>query len=35
LETIYKSRDEAKKGYNITWEAPIMRHFTVKLEKAK
>jgi len=35
LETIYESREDAKRGYNITWEAPIMRHFTVKLEKAK
>jgi len=33
LEQIYLSRSEAKRGYNIVWEAPIMRHFTVKLEK--
>ena len=33
LKNIYNSREEAKSGYNITWEAPIMRHFTVKLEK--
>lgn len=33
LKQIYNSRTEAKNGYNIVWEAPIMRHFTVKLEK--
>jgi tryptophanase len=33
LKKIYTSREEAKNGYKITWEAPIMRHFTVKLEK--
>lgn len=33
LKKIYDSRSEAKNGYNIVWEAPIMRHFTVKLEK--
>ncbi len=33
LHEIYISRHEAKNGYNILWEAPIMRHFTVKLEK--
>ncbi len=33
LKTIFDSRSEAKNGYNIVWEAPIMRHFTVKLEK--
>ena len=33
LKNIYNSREKAKSGYNITWEAPIMRHFTVKLEK--
>ena len=33
LQQIYNSRSEAKRGYHIAWEAPIMRHFTVKLEK--
>ncbi len=33
LKKIYKTRGEAKRGYKIIWEAPIMRHFTVKLEK--
>jgi len=33
LKTIFDSRAEAKNGYKIVWEAPIMRHFTVKLEK--
>jgi len=35
LQKIYESRHEAKHGYNILWEAPIMRHFTVRLEKIK
>ena len=33
LKNIYDSRDEAKRGYTIVDEAPIMRHFTVKLSK--
>ena len=32
-ELLFDSRDEAKSGYSIKWEAPIMRHFTVELEK--
>ena len=35
LKKIYKTRKQAKNGYRIVWEAPIMRHFTVKLEKIK
>jgi tryptophanase len=34
LNNIYKRREEIKKGYKIVCEAPIMRHFTVELEKA-
>jgi len=33
IKKIYTSRGEAKKGYRIIDEAPIMRHFTVKLDK--
>ncbi len=33
LKTIFDSRDQAKSGYRITWEAPIMRHFTAQFEK--
>ncbi len=33
LKNIYDTRKEAKRGYEIDWEAPIMRHFTVKLKK--
>ncbi len=33
LKNIYDTRDEAKSGYVITEEAPIMRHFTVKFNK--
>ncbi len=31
---IYERRNEITKGYKITFEAPIMRHFTVELDKA-
>ncbi len=33
IKNVYDTRNEAKKGYNIHWEAPIMRHFTVELDK--
>ena len=33
LKNIYDTRDEAKTGYEIVDEAPIMRHFTVKFRK--
>ena len=33
IKKIYDSRSQAKRGYQIVDEAPIMRHFTVKLEK--
>ena len=33
LKNIYDTRNEASRGYGIKWEAPIMRHFTVELEK--
>ncbi|WP_456379113.1 tryptophanase [Lutibacter sp.] len=33
LKNIYDTREEAKSGYKITDEAPIMRHFTVKFKK--
>ena len=33
LKNIYETRKEAKTGYIIVDEAPIMRHFTVKFEK--
>jgi len=33
IKNIFDSREEAKRGYIIVDEAPIMRHFTVKLEK--
>ncbi len=33
LKNIFDTRGEAISGYNIEWEAPIMRHFTVKLKK--
>lgn len=33
LKNIYDTRDEAKTGYKIVYEAPIMRHFTAKFKK--
>ncbi|MFD1316523.1 tryptophanase [Namhaeicola litoreus] len=33
LKNIYDSRKEAKSGYTIIEEAPIMRHFTAKFKK--
>lgn len=34
IKNVYERRDEIEKGYNITWESDILRHFTVKLEEA-
>ncbi|MFO8021225.1 MAG: tryptophanase [Perlabentimonas sp.] len=34
LKNVFDRRESITKGLNITWEAPIMRHFTVELEKA-
>jgi tryptophanase len=33
LANIFERRDSIRKGFKITWEAPIMRHFTVELER--
>lgn len=33
LKNVYDRRNEITKGYDIAWEAPIMRHFTVDLER--
>ncbi|MGB5264516.1 MAG: beta-eliminating lyase-related protein, partial [Lutimonas sp.] len=33
LKNIYDTRKEAKSGYTIIEEAPIMRHFTAKFKK--
>lgn len=34
IKNVFDRRDEIEKGYNITWESEILRHFTVKLEEA-
>jgi tryptophanase leader peptide-associated protein len=34
LKNVYDRRHEITSGYKITWEAPIMRHFTIELKKA-
>ncbi len=33
LANVYEKRESINKGFKITYEAPIMRHFTVKLER--
>jgi tryptophanase len=33
IVNVYERRGDIKTGYRITYEAPIMRHFTVALEK--
>jgi tryptophanase len=33
LGNVYARRNEITKGFKITYEAPIMRHFTVDLER--
>lgn len=35
LKNVYDRRDSIKHGVKITWEAEIMRHFTVHLERCK
>ena len=35
LKNVFDRREDISKGYNITWEPAILRHFTVKLEEAK
>jgi tryptophanase len=30
---VFERKDRIKRGVRIIWEAPIMRHFTVKLER--
>lgn len=34
LKNLFDRRGDIKKGYHITWEPDILRHFTVKLEEA-
>lgn len=34
LKNVFDRRDSIKAGLKILWEAPIMRHFTVELDKA-
>lgn len=35
LKNVYDRRESITHGYKITWEAPIMRHFTVQLDKVE
>ena len=34
IKNVFDRREEIQKGYNITWESEILRHFTVQLEEA-
>lgn len=34
LKNIYDRRNDIKRGFKIKWEADILRHFTIELEKA-
>jgi len=35
IGNVYKRASEIKSGYELTWEAPIMRHFTMELKPAR
>ncbi len=35
LKNVFDRREEINHGYRIAWEAELMRHFTVKLEKIR
>lgn len=34
VKNVFERRNEIKKGYKITWESEILRHFTVELSEA-
>jgi tryptophanase len=31
IEEVWKRRNEVRRGYRITWEPPILRHFQASL----
>jgi tryptophanase len=33
VKNVFNRREQIKRGVKIVWEAPIMRHFTVRLER--
>ncbi|MBN1990235.1 MAG: tryptophanase [Bacteroidales bacterium] len=35
LKNVFDRRNQITRGFEITWEAPIMRHFTAELERCK
>ncbi|MCQ2344803.1 MAG: tryptophanase [Paludibacteraceae bacterium] len=35
LKNVYDRRDSVKRGLEITWEAPLMRHFTCQFKRLK
>lgn len=35
VKNVFDRRDTITRGYAVTWQAPIMRHFTIQMEPAK
>jgi tryptophanase len=35
VKNVFDRREKIKRGVKIKWEVPIMRHFTVELERLK
>ena len=33
VKMVFERREKIKRGVRIKWEAPILRHFTVRLER--
>jgi tryptophanase len=33
VRNVFERRDDIRRGVKIGWEAPILRHFTLKLER--
>jgi len=33
VKNVFDRRESIRNGYRILWEAPILRHFTIELEK--
>jgi tryptophanase len=33
VRNVFERRDQIKQGFRIQWEAPILRHFTIRLER--
>jgi tryptophanase len=33
VRNVFERREHINRGVRISWEAPIMRHFTIRLER--